>query len=174
MRALVLLAAVGAACGGGLMEAVREGLGIEQGKLTSVKFSPFGYYCTGKCPSAIKGQRVPDGYLAQVKSGVTDLCVAVGSVVAADGTVTVNNMATYTPGQSPLLPCNRMFDSMSIEYKSETSDSTFERNEKNTFEQNTKQNTKNTESTSPPIPSRAAVLAPAIMGVVGTLVSMLL
>jgi hypothetical protein len=48
---------------------------------------------------------------------------------------------------------------------SSTNDSTSERKESETFEQ------KNSESTSP---GRAAVLAPAIMGVVGVVVSMLL
>ncbi len=165
MRVMVLLAAAGAACGDRLMEAVREGLGIEARGITKVTFQPFAYVCEGKCPSVIKGQRVPANSLANVTSGVTDLCVDPRSVVAADGTVTINNHQIYPGGKQ--YACNRSFDSMSIEYSSESSPTTPGTPRAPT------PGTPRADSTDPPH-GRAAVLAPAIMGVVGVVVSMLL
>ncbi len=176
MRALVLSAAAGAACGDGLSGAVRAGLGVDAtinsiNTTTTVKFPYFPYYCVGFCPSTIGGQLVPANSLAQVKSAGKDLCVAFGSVVAENGTVTFDNMPTYTPGKSSNITCYRALDRMTFHSSgdSSTNDSKNERKESETFEQ--KNSNKNSESTSP---GRAAVLAPAIMGVVGVVVSMLL
>ncbi len=171
MRVMVLLAAAGAACGDGLMEAVREGLGIEARGISNVIFKPFSYVCEGKCPSVIKGQPVPANWLANVTSGVTDLCVDPRSVVAADGTVTINNHPIYPEGKQ--YACNRSFDSMRIEYSGGSPSSPRPPTPPGVPTGGDKKNNPDTDSTSPPS-NRAAVLAPAIMGVVGVVVSMLL
>lgn len=176
MRALVLLAAAGAACGDGLSGAVRARLGgrDDNGRgegTTTVKFpASFPDYCMGVCPSTIQGQNVPANALAQVKSAGQDLCVDPRSVVAADGTVTINNWPTYTPGKSRNVTCSRALTSMQFVYEHNTSEQKNEQKNEQKSEQ--KNGGGEAESTSPPSP--AAVLAPAIMGVVGVLVSMLL
>ena len=162
MFALVLSAAVAAACGDGLSGAVRARLGGRddiargEGYTTAIFPASFPFYCMGVCPSTIGGQNVPANALAQVKSAGQDLCVDPRSVVAADGTVTINNMATYTPGESRNVTCSRALTSMQLVYESNTT------------------SPPSPPSTSPPSPGRAAVLAPAFMGVVGVLASMLL